>query len=169
MILSEDLVDSHQETKQNGAGDSKTPDFSEEELNFSGSTPDISFDHQSSRAQSSLGADAEISYLQEKHLVKHILGEFSRSFPNLTKITGRNTTTPPPEISRSADTSLQEIDEELSVLPSVRDLKKKFEAVSFRFLVAYEKVKYIMYTYQLVLVKFLKGLSFSVSHYNFLQ
>lgn len=142
MILSEDLVDSYQEIKQNGAGDSKTPDFSEEELNFSGSTPDISFDLQSSRAHSSLEADAEISYLQEKHLVKHILGEFSRSFPNLTKISGRNTATPPPEISRSADTSLQEINEELSVLPSVQDLKKKFEAVSLRFSIALNNISH---------------------------
>lgn len=129
MILSEDLVDAHQETKENGAGDSKTLDFSEEELNFSSSTPDISFETPSSRAHSSLDANAEISYLQEKHLVKHILGEFSRSFPNLTKIVGRNATTPVPE-SKSVDTSLQEINEELSVLPSVQDLKKKFEIVS---------------------------------------
>lgn len=129
MMLSEDLVDSYQEIKCNGERDSKTPDFSEEELNFSSSTPDISFEPPSSRAHSTLDADAEISYLQEKHLVKHILGEFSRSFPNLTKISGRNITSPHPE-SKSADTSLQEINEELSVLPSVQDLRKKFEAVS---------------------------------------
>lgn len=130
MILPEDLVDSYEETKGNGAGDSRTPDFSEEELIFSTSTPDISLEPQSSRAHSSLDADAEISVLQEKHLVKHILGELSRSFPNLTKISGRSTASPPPRETASADVSLQEINEELSVLPSVQDLRKKFEVVS---------------------------------------
>lgn len=130
MSFSEDLMDDYHEIGGNGAGDAKTPDFSEEELNFTCSTPDISLETQNfSRALSSLGADSEISDLQEKHLVKHILGKFSRSFPNLTKIPGWNAETPPPE-SKSADTSFQEINEVLSVLPSVQDLKKKFEAVS---------------------------------------
>lgn len=129
MIVPEDLLDSYVETnKENGAGDSKTPDFSEDELVFTSSTPDISLEPQNSRTNSSLEADAEISDLQEKHLVRHILGEFSRSFPNLTKISGTSDN-PTPE-SKSADASLQDVNEELSVLPSVQDLKKRFETVS---------------------------------------
>lgn len=130
MIVPEDLLDAYEEeNKQNGAGDSKTPDLSEEELVFSNSTPDISLEPQNSRTHSSLDAEAEISDLQEKHLVKNILGEFSRSFPNLTKISGGSEETTPPPESKSVDTSLQEIHEELSVLPSVQDLKKRFEKV----------------------------------------
>lgn len=128
MIVPEDLLDAYEDNIENGAGDSRTPDFSEEEIMLSSSTPDISLEPQNSLTHSSLDADAEISDLQEKHLVKHILGELSRSFPNLTKISGKSET-PPPE-SKSADASLHEINEELSVLPSVQDLKKKFEAVS---------------------------------------
>lgn len=132
MIVPEDLLDAYEELRDNGAGDSKTPDFSEE-LIFTSSTPDISLEPQISPAPSSIEADDEISDLQEKRLVKHILGEFSRSFPNLTKLSGKSEWSTPPE-SKSADTSLQEINEELSVLPSVQNLKKKFEAVSLRLL-----------------------------------
>lgn len=114
---------------QDGGRGSKTPESLEEELRFESSTPDISLELQTSRVASSLETDAEITDLQEKHLVKSILGKFSRSFPNLTKISSASESTPSPE-SKSADVSFQEANEELSVLPSVQDLKKKFEDVS---------------------------------------
>lgn len=145
------MVDNPQDVIEEDTNDrceSKTPDFSEEEI-LMDETPDISLEpsircesnvSQLSRTASSLGPDPEISDLKEKHLVKHILGEFSRSYPNLTKIPKKTEETR----AKSAATNLSETEQEthetegdeiIVRLPSVQDLKKKFEdnaRVSFK-------------------------------------
>lgn len=138
-MMATDLPDAYEEDSKDRC-ESKTPDFSEEEI-LMDETPDISLEpsvrcesnvSQLSRAASSLEADPEISDLKQKHLVKHILGEFSRSYPNLTKIPKK----PEETRAKSAATNLSEIEQETQEpegdeiivrLPSVQDLKKKFE------------------------------------------
>lgn len=136
------------EEDTNDRCDSKTPDFSEEEI-LMDETPDISLEpslicesnvSQYSRTASSLGPDPEISDLKEKHLVKHILGEFSKSYPNLTKIPKKSEETRAKSAANNLSETEQETQEvegeEIIVrLPSVQDLKKKFEEnarVSFK-------------------------------------
>lgn len=103
--------------------------FSEDEIIMDSISPDISLEPvpetQTPRIPSSYDTDSEILDLEGKHLVKHILREMSRSYPNLTKLPKTKS-----EPATQSTLTMQVDSQELRLLPSVQDLKKKFEESS---------------------------------------
>ncbi|KAI4464943.1 hypothetical protein MML48_3g00007498 [Holotrichia oblita] len=108
-----------------------TSDYSEEEImsdnrEFSLEySTDLNGD-EVSRADSSLEADPEIMDLKEKRLVKDLLGKFSKSYPNISI----NQEEESVDISKYYETKVIQKppdDEELDVIPSVKNLKQLFD------------------------------------------
>lgn len=99
--------------------------FSEDEIIMDSPSPDTSLEPLPPRIPSSFDTDSEILDLEGKHLVKHILREMSRSYPNLTKLPKMKG-----EDHNQSTPTIQLDSEEVRLLPSVQDLKKKFEESS---------------------------------------
>lgn len=102
--------------------------FSENEIIMDNSSPNISLESllvsETSRKSRSVDTDLEILDLEGKHLVKHILREMSRSYPNLTQLAKKSETLSQEDVTKTVKCN-EEL--QLPLLPSVQDLKKKFE------------------------------------------
>lgn len=126
------ILDEYEDSTKDTTSGTKTPDFSEEDIPMDNVTPDISiepsvgYETQTSCTHSPLDTDTEILDLKDKHIVKHVLCEISKSYPNLTKISSAKEEPRPVSVASGIINHKENI--EVSSLPSVQDLKKKFES-----------------------------------------